>query len=255
MPPGAALVIVLGGPAMLIGLGGGAASSMARGSGAARTSTSRRCSAATPRCSGAPGSHRPLLGAGRRQPDPLDPRRRRRRAVERAARSWSRRRRGGASSCARSRPTSPACRRSRSGATKRRSATCWRSRPRLAASRALCERERCPFAVVGDATDDGRLRVDDRMFGEPPVDMPLEVLLGKPPEDDARRRARAATPATVRRRDIDLREARVARAAAAGRRGQDVPDHDRRPHGRRPDQPRSDGRARGRCRWPTSRSR
>ena len=54
------------------------------------------------------------------------------------------------SSCARFRPKSPACRRARSGATRRRSATCSRSRRATStASRAICERERCPFAVVG----------------------------------------------------------------------------------------------------------
>ena len=46
----------------------------------------------------------------------------------------------------------------------------------------LCERERCPVAVVGESTDDGQLRVDDSLLGEAPVDLPLEVLLGKPPK-------------------------------------------------------------------------
>ena len=48
--------------------------------------------------------------------------------------------------------------------------------------RAMCERERCPFAVVGSASDDGWLKVDDPKFGNHPVDMQLEVLLGKPPK-------------------------------------------------------------------------
>ena len=48
--------------------------------------------------------------------------------------------------------------------------------------RAICERERCPFAVVGTATDDGRLQVRDELFGNSPVDLPLNVLLGKPPK-------------------------------------------------------------------------
>ncbi|HET9404192.1 MAG TPA: phosphoribosylformylglycinamidine synthase, partial [Burkholderiales bacterium] len=48
--------------------------------------------------------------------------------------------------------------------------------------RALCERERCPFTVVGEATDDGRLVVSDAVFGNNPVDMELAVLLGKPPK-------------------------------------------------------------------------
>ncbi|MDF0606602.1 phosphoribosylformylglycinamidine synthase [Neisseriaceae bacterium TC5R-5] len=46
---------------------------------------------------------------------------------------------------------------------------------------ALCERERCPFAVLGVATDDGHLQVRDDHFNNKPVDMPLDVLLGKPP--------------------------------------------------------------------------
>lgn len=46
---------------------------------------------------------------------------------------------------------------------------------------ALCERERCPFAVVGVATDDNRLIVADRHFGNNPVDMDMDALLGKPP--------------------------------------------------------------------------
>jgi len=48
--------------------------------------------------------------------------------------------------------------------------------------RAICERERCPFAVVGTATSDGRLVVNDARFGNDPVDMELAVLLGKPPK-------------------------------------------------------------------------
>ena len=51
---------------------------------------------------------------------------------------------------------------------------------RLAEFRALCERERCPFAVVGVATADDQLTVHDREFGDYPVDMPLSVLLGIP---------------------------------------------------------------------------
>ncbi|MDR0458267.1 MAG: phosphoribosylformylglycinamidine synthase, partial [Burkholderiaceae bacterium] len=50
----------------------------------------------------------------------------------------------------------------------------------LAAFRALCERERCPFAVVGVATDAPQLVVADAAAA-PPVDMPMNVLLGKPP--------------------------------------------------------------------------
>ncbi len=45
----------------------------------------------------------------------------------------------------------------------------------------ICERERCPFAVVGEARATRQLTVTDRHFGNAPVDMPMEVLLDKPP--------------------------------------------------------------------------
>ncbi len=46
----------------------------------------------------------------------------------------------------------------------------------------LCVRERCPFAVVGVATEARHLTVEDRHFNNKPVDMDLSVLLGKPPK-------------------------------------------------------------------------
>jgi phosphoribosylformylglycinamidine synthase len=46
---------------------------------------------------------------------------------------------------------------------------------------ALCERERCPYAVVGEITGDGRLLVSDPLLPGTPVDMPIEALLGKAP--------------------------------------------------------------------------
>ncbi|MDO4695952.1 MAG: phosphoribosylformylglycinamidine synthase [Neisseria sp.] len=48
--------------------------------------------------------------------------------------------------------------------------------------REICGRERCPFAVVGTATDNGHLQVRDDVYGNNPVDLPLNVLLGKPPK-------------------------------------------------------------------------
>lgn len=47
--------------------------------------------------------------------------------------------------------------------------------------KAICERERCPFAVVGEATEEAHLTVTDSHFGNNAVDMPLNVLLGKAP--------------------------------------------------------------------------
>ncbi|HEV2442519.1 MAG TPA: phosphoribosylformylglycinamidine synthase [Steroidobacteraceae bacterium] len=46
---------------------------------------------------------------------------------------------------------------------------------------AIAARERCPHAVIGEIDDTGLLTVGDRLLGGEPVDMPLEVLLGKPP--------------------------------------------------------------------------
>jgi phosphoribosylformylglycinamidine synthase len=53
---------------------------------------------------------------------------------------------------------------------------------RLDEFRAMCERERCPFAVVGAAVAEDRITVHDGEFNNDPVDMPLSVLLGKPPK-------------------------------------------------------------------------
>jgi phosphoribosylformylglycinamidine synthase len=61
--------------------------------------------------------------------------------------------------------------------------------------RGFCERERCPFAVVGVATEERQLVVADE-GADTPVDMPLDVLLGKPPKmhRDVRTVAREAAP-------------------------------------------------------------
>ena len=72
---------------------------------------------------------------------------------------------------------------------------------------ALCERERCPFAVVGEATADGQLQVTDAHFKNSPVDMPMEVLLGKPPKmlRDVTHVAQVLIP--FHAEGLDLREA------------------------------------------------
>ena len=45
----------------------------------------------------------------------------------------------------------------------------------------LCARERCPVAFIGVATGDGQLVLEDEHFGDRPIDMDIKVLLGKPP--------------------------------------------------------------------------
>ncbi|HUY83045.1 MAG TPA: phosphoribosylformylglycinamidine synthase, partial [Steroidobacteraceae bacterium] len=46
---------------------------------------------------------------------------------------------------------------------------------------AICARERCPYAVVGAVTGDDRLLLSDEAHGDAPVDIAVDVLLGKPP--------------------------------------------------------------------------
>jgi phosphoribosylformylglycinamidine synthase len=71
----------------------------------------------------------------------------------------------------------------------------------------FCARERCPAAVIGEITDDGELQVTDGLLGTTPVAMSIDVLLGKAPrmtrEARRTRRARQAFDTAV----IDVREA------------------------------------------------
>jgi len=46
----------------------------------------------------------------------------------------------------------------------------------------ICLRERCPYAIVGEATEAQQLKLHDSHFNNYPIDMPLDVLLGKPPK-------------------------------------------------------------------------
>lgn len=81
------------------------------------------------------------------------------------------------------------------------------SRVGLAAFEAIAKRERCVYAVVGELTGDGRLVVHDRQFDTNPVDIPIDVLLGKLPRmhRDVRRVAPALQPLQLQ--DVAVREA------------------------------------------------
>lgn len=59
---------------------------------------------------------------------------------------------------------------------------------------AICARERAPYAVVGEATSEKHLRVNDTIFDANPVDLPMSVLFGKPPK--MHREAMAHAPIT-----------------------------------------------------------
>ncbi|HEY6125571.1 MAG TPA: phosphoribosylformylglycinamidine synthase [Steroidobacteraceae bacterium] len=68
-------------------------------------------------------------------------------------------------------------------------------------------RERCPYAVLGDIDDTGVLVLEDRKNGGTPVNLPLEVLLGKAPK--MLRDVRSVTPpqAALAAEKLDLRDA------------------------------------------------
>src|SRR5690606_33296629 len=72
----------------------------------------------------------------------------------------------------------------------------------------LAQRERCPYAVVGTATQAEHLTLSDQRFDNHPIDLPLEVLFGKPPK-----MTRDALRAKPRGTDFDLSQVTLAEAA------------------------------------------
>ncbi len=182
VPPGAPLV-VLGGPALLIGLGGGAASSLASGASSEdldfasvqrdNAEMQRRCQEVIDRCWSL-GADNPILsihdvGAGglaNALPEILHGSGRGGRIQLRAVPSDE----PGMS------PLELWCNEAQERYVL---ALAPGALPRF---EALCRRERCPFAVVGEATADGRLLVEDAHFGNRPIDLPMSVLFGKPPK-------------------------------------------------------------------------
>jgi phosphoribosylformylglycinamidine synthase len=184
--PEGALLIVLGGPAMLIGLGGGAASSMTSGESTedldfasvqrGNPEMQRRAQQVIEACCAAgaePGGRNPILllhdvGAGglsNALPELID-----------------HSRRGGRIELRDIPSAEPGMTPAEIWCNEAQERYVLAIMPaELDWFRAVCERERCPFAVVGTADGSRRLTVSDRLLGEDPVDMPLEVLLGKPP--------------------------------------------------------------------------
>ncbi|MGL4901377.1 MAG: phosphoribosylformylglycinamidine synthase, partial [Shewanella sp.] len=72
---------------------------------------------------------------------------------------------------------------------------------------AICERERAPFAVVGEATAEQHLTLADSHFDNNPIDLPLEVLLGKAPKMSRNVvSAKAVSPALAQDK-IEVKEA------------------------------------------------
>ncbi len=84
--------------------------------------------------------------------------------------------------------------------------------------RGLCERERCPFAVLGEATDDGHLLVTDSVLKNSPVDVDLGLILGKPPKmvRDVRRSPARLHPLSLEKITLTGAANRVLRHPAVG---------------------------------------
>ena len=182
LPEGTA-IIVLGGPAMLIGLGGGAASSMTSGTRAenldfasvqrGNPEMQRRCQEVIDRCV-AMGDETPILslhdvGAGgisNAIPEIVNDAGRGGKIELRAVPNDER------------------------GMTPMEIWSCEAQEryvlaiaaDRLVDFEAICQRERAIYAVVGESTNEQHLIVGDAHFNNLPVDIPMDVLLGKPPK-------------------------------------------------------------------------
>jgi phosphoribosylformylglycinamidine synthase len=181
--PSGARLVVLGGPAMLIGLGGGAASSMASGASSEdldfasvqrdNAELQRRCQEVIDRC-WALGDRNPILsihdvGAG---------------GLSNALPELVHASRRGADVELRGIPNADP-------GMSPMQIWCNEAQERyvlaiatelLDVFTAVCERERAPYAVIGTANADRRLRMRDAHFKNLSIDMPLPVLLGKPPK-------------------------------------------------------------------------
>ena len=73
--------------------------------------------------------------------------------------------------------------------------------------RTICERERAPFAVLGEASSEDQLTVNDELFDNKPVDLPLSVLLGKLPRMQKEVHTRVHVDTDFKTEDIELKEA------------------------------------------------
>ncbi|MDX8396776.1 MAG: phosphoribosylformylglycinamidine synthase [Mariprofundaceae bacterium] len=217
--PAGSLIIQLGGPAMLIGLGGGAASSMDTGANVealdfdsvqrGNPEMERRCQEVLDRC-WQMGDENPILfihdiGAGglsNAVPELVHDAGRGGRFDLRKVHSME----SGMS------PMQIWC----NEAQERYVLAI--SPESLALFESMCERERCLFAVLGEASNDGHLHVEDPQLGQDPVDLSLELLLGKPPKmmRDVSHQAIKSVPLELE--GIDVKEAvlRVLRLPAVG---------------------------------------
>ncbi len=180
--PAGSPLIVLGGPAMLIGLGGGAASSMASGTSAedldfasvqrSNPEMERRCQEVIDRCWGR-GADNPILfihdvGAGgisNALPE----------LVHDAGRGGRFELRTVPNDEPGMSPMEIWCNEAQERYVMAVDIN------RLDEFKQICERERCPYAIVGEATDEEHLLLGDAHFENNPIDISMPLLFGKPP--------------------------------------------------------------------------
>ncbi|GAB3531066.1 phosphoribosylformylglycinamidine synthase [Photobacterium alginatilyticum] len=72
---------------------------------------------------------------------------------------------------------------------------------------AICQRERAPYAVVGEATEERHLTLEDSHFDNTPIDMPMDILLGKPPKMHRDVKTQKAQGQAIDRAGIELEDA------------------------------------------------
>ncbi|EOB2030802.1 TPA: phosphoribosylformylglycinamidine synthase [Vibrio cholerae] len=72
---------------------------------------------------------------------------------------------------------------------------------------AICQRERAPYAVVGEAIEERHLTLEDRHFANTPIDMPMDILLGKPPKMHREASTLKVSSPALERFGIELNEA------------------------------------------------
>jgi phosphoribosylformylglycinamidine synthase len=201
-------LIVLGGPCMLIGLGGGAASSMASGSGNEdldfasvqrdNAEMERRCQEVIDRC-WALGDENPIsfihdVGAGGVS-----------NALPELVNDGGR---GGKFELRKLPNDEPGMSPLEIWCNESQERYVMAVPPaRIDTFKAICERERCPFAIAGTATEEKKLVLTDSHFNNTPIDLPLDVLLGKPP-----RMHRSAATLQRPQNDLDLGDLTLAEA-------------------------------------------
>ena len=72
---------------------------------------------------------------------------------------------------------------------------------------AICKRERCPYAVIGEATEEMHLKLKDEHFENNPVDLPMDILFGKPPKMHRSVERKNFTKSVFESTKIDITEA------------------------------------------------